>query len=83
MSELKTRLEALMDKKPKPCPVIQMMDEWDGETRDAFNSVLASKAKTTDIHRELAAAGYRIGRDTLSYHRNGFCRCGAFNDAQQ
>ncbi len=82
MDELKERLESLLEKKGKPCPVIQLMTDWDKETKDAFNKVLSSKAKTVDIHRELVASGYRIGRDTLSYHRNGFCRCGSDHEAE-
>ena len=77
MHELLLRLNKLGEHPAKPCPVGKLIGEMDDETRAAFESVLSSRAATRAIHTELKSAGIRISRDTLSDHRNGWCRCKA------
>ena len=76
MSDLKLALIKLMEEKDSSlCPVGKIINALDADTSAALESVLNSTASTRDIHGELIKAGYKIGRDTLSSHRNKWCRC--------
>lgn len=72
---LKDRLITLSNVDSQLCPVGELLASLDAEDAEALRRVLASKASTRAIHTELAAEGYRIGRDTMGSHRNGWCRC--------
>jgi len=72
---LKDRLTTLSKADSQLCPVGELLASLDSEDSEALRRVLASKASTRAIHNELAAEGYRVGRDTLGSHRNGWCRC--------
>jgi hypothetical protein len=75
MSELAERLNRLQAQQNQPCPVTKLFNSLDKETSDVLKRVMDGKASTREIHSELTAAGYRIGRDTIAAHRNGWCRC--------
>lgn len=75
MSELANRLARLDESQNQPCPVTKLLDSLDAETSEVLSRVLNGKASTREIHSELTTAGYKIGRDTIAAHRNGWCRC--------
>ena len=77
MGELADRLKTVSKKALAPCPVGKLLDSLDAETKVALESALASRATTRSIHRELTSSGIQIGRDTLTTHRDGWCRCRA------
>lgn len=77
MGELADRLKSVGKFAVAPCPVGKLLSEMDEDTRIAMQSALDSRAATRAIHNELISSGIRIGRDTLSAHRNGWCRCAA------
>lgn len=79
MSTLKDRLAAL-DGPPqqRPCPVRVLLDQLDLETSELLERLLTENRKSVrSIHSELASSGIRIARESLSNHRNGWCRCAA------
>lgn len=75
MGELADKLRSVGGFATTPCPVGKLLSEMDEDTRTAMESALQSRAATRAIHNELISSGIRIGRDTLSAHRNGWCRC--------
>jgi hypothetical protein len=77
MNTLKDRLAAL-DGPPqqRPCPVRLLLDQLDPETAELLERLLAEGRKSVrSIHSELTQSGVRIARESLSNHRNGWCRC--------
>lgn len=72
---LKERLGNLHATRGRICPVGVLLDSLDKDDAAALSRVLDSSVSTRAIHGELMAEGYRIGRDTLGNHRNGWCRC--------
>ena len=74
---LKDRLAGatLPSKGARPCPMALLIAQLDPTDGEALQSALDSRLTTRVIHTELQAEGYRIGRDTVSNHRNGWCRC--------
>lgn len=75
MGELADKLKSVGNFAATPCPVGKLLSDMDDDTRAAMQSALDSRAATRAIHNELISSGIRIGRDTLSAHRNGWCRC--------
>ena len=75
MSELVTRLIRLDAQQNQPCSFAKLLDSLDAETKEVLKRVMDGKASTREIHTEIASTGYRIGRDTIAAHRNGWCRC--------
>lgn len=71
------RLRALEpDPQAGPCPVGKLLDRLDGETREILERLLANaKRSTRDIHAALQGAGEKVARESVSAHRNGYCRC--------
>lgn len=57
------------------CPVAKLISTLTDEEAELLTRVLNSSASTRQIHNELTASGFRIGRDTLANHRRGWCRC--------
>jgi len=77
VNTLKDRLAAL-DGPPtqRPCPVRVLTDQLDADTGDLLERLLAEGRKSVrSIHSELTNSGIRIARESLSNHRNGWCRC--------
>lgn len=72
---LKDRLGHLEMADARDCPVAELMRTLSPEDADALERALLSTVSTRAIHSELHAEGYRVGRDTLGNHRNGWCRC--------
>ena len=72
---LKDRLGNLHASGGRACPVGVLLDSLEPEDAAALSRILDSNVSTRAIHGELMAEGYRIGRDTLGNHRNGWCRC--------
>lgn len=64
------------NQKSSNCPIGVILDGLDDEDRKALESALASSASTRSIHNVLRAEGLRVTRDTVTFHRKGFCRCG-------
>jgi hypothetical protein len=75
MSELASRLMRLDAEQNQPCPVTKLLNSLDSETAEVLKRVMDGRASTREIHSEITAGGYRIGRDTIAAHRNGWCRC--------
>lgn len=68
--------ENLLTAPTNPCPVRNMLNELDEETSQALNRLLTDpKFSTRKIHQALQVSGIKVGRDTLTYHRNKTCRC--------
>lgn len=65
----------LGDTEPAACPVAKLLSTLTQDEAELLARVLGSGASTRQIHNELTASGYRIGRDTLANHRRGWCRC--------
>lgn len=73
---LKDRLVSLETKSPvRVCPLAKFILTLSPEDAVALNSILSSRISTRRIHAELQEEGYRIGRDSIDNHRNGWCRC--------
>ena len=69
-------LERLLgDTEPRMCPVAKLVSTLTQDEAELLTRVMDSSASTRQIHNELSASGYRIGRDTLANHRRGWCRC--------
>lgn len=68
-------LDSLITTAQPCCPVRRLMDSLPADTVEKLESVFSSGVSTTKIHSVLRMEGYAIGRDTLSYHRSGKCRC--------
>jgi hypothetical protein len=75
MTELAEKLKSLKGASRDKCPMGRLADTLDEETRGALFHVLNSRVATRVIHSELVRAGYKIGRDTIGAHRNGWCCC--------
>lgn len=65
----------LGDASPTLCPVAKLISTLSQDESALLTRVLESQASTRQIHNELLASGYRIGRDTIANHRRGWCRC--------
>ena len=76
MSELSERLKTISSGSKTPCPLGKILLDLDKETSEALQFALESRVATRIIHLELSGAGMKIGRDTITQHRNGWCRCG-------
>lgn len=77
MNTLKERLAALDVPPPqRPCPVRLLIDQLDSDTGKLLERLLTEGRKSVrSIHSELTNTGIRIARESLSNHRNGWCRC--------
>ena len=75
MSELSERLQKISNGEVALCPMGRLINELDADTALALQTVLNGRAATRTIHNELVVAGIKIGRDSVSNHRNGWCRC--------
>jgi hypothetical protein len=77
VNTLKARLAALdMPPSQRPCPVRLLINQLDSETGELLERLLAEGRKSVrSIHSELTQSGIRIARESLSNHRNGWCRC--------
>lgn len=63
--------------KRRQCAVAKMMTELPEEIQNLVNRLLINKEiSTRKIHLALTNAGAAVGRDSLSDHRTGRCRCG-------
>lgn len=65
----------LVDKTGDACPVAKLISTLSEDEAALLTRVLDSAASTRQIHNELVASGFKIGRDTLANHRRGWCRC--------
>jgi DNA-binding CsgD family transcriptional regulator len=65
---------------PSVCPVAKLIATLTEAEAELLQRVMLSSASTRQIHNELTASGFRIGRDTIANHRRGWCRC---NGGQQ
>jgi len=73
---LKDRLTSLDVKSPsRPCSFAEFISSLDPEDAQAVRDILLTRVPTRKIHTELQEEGYRIGRDSITNHRNGWCRC--------
>jgi hypothetical protein len=76
VTDLLNRLKAISTDAPKPCSLGQIIAGLDAETAEALQRVLANqKVSIRSIHSSLNAEGYKVDRQTISEHRNGYCRC--------
>lgn len=77
MSTLDDRLSALEMIAPenRPCPMGVLLESLPDITREKLSRVLGMKISNRRIHSELQAEGYRIARESIALHRDGFCRC--------
>lgn len=75
MTELAEKLKSINNATRDKCSMGRLAESLDEETRNALFQVLDSRAATRVIHSELIQAGYKIGRDTIGAHRNGWCCC--------
>lgn len=78
-ANLKDRLAAL-DTPPqqRACPVQVLLYQLDSDTSELLERLLSEGRKSVrSIHSELVHSGIRIARESLSNHRNGWCRCTA------
>lgn len=76
MSELSDRLAKLeRGGVSEPCPLGKIIQSLDPITAGILEKTLAGRAPTRAIHHELTNSGFKIGRDTVASHRNGWCRC--------
>lgn len=77
MNNLKNRLEALNDRPSvEPCPFSALLQSCDAETAEILEKLVDNhQISTRAIHKELQAEGIKIARETISYHRKGWCRC--------
>lgn len=75
-SLLGTGLKKLLSETdPQVCPVTKLVSSLPEEEATLLDRVMKSNASTRQIHSELTASGFKIGRDTIANHRNGWCRC--------
>ena len=72
---LKDSLAALMDDVEIGCTVARLRRNFDEETLQAFDQVMASAASTRGIWMELHREGMPVDRSILSQHRHGRCKC--------
>jgi hypothetical protein len=73
---LKDRLGSLEATSPiRRCSFAEFIMTLDADDAAALTNILSSRVPTRKIHTELQEEGYRIGRDSISNHRNGWCRC--------
>ena len=73
---LKDRLSSLEVASPiRPCSFAEFISTLDADDAAALTNILSSRVTTRKIHTELQEEGYRVGRDSISNHRNGWCRC--------
>ena len=72
---LKDSLAALMDDTAEGCRISRLREDFDEETRLAFDQVMASPASTRGIWMELQKEGMPVDRGVLAIHRHGRCKC--------
>lgn len=75
LDEVLDLLEAEAAGVVRPCPVAALLAGLPTETANRLARVLDGKQSTRKIHAQLSAAGIKVGRDSLSAHRSGYCRC--------
>ena len=78
---LKDHLVALMDDVDNGCRVARLRKNFDEETLEAFDRVMASSASTRGIWLELQKEGMPVDRGILGLHRHNKCRCSRPADA--
>lgn len=59
----------------RKCAFGRLLEEAPPEFTAAYESAVENGVATRLIHAELQKAGMRIGRDTISLHRNSRCIC--------
>jgi hypothetical protein len=77
MNNLKDKLQSLQTvPEAKPCPVGKLMETLDAETAEVLDRLLKeSRTSLRAIHDSLHDEDIKIARESLSAHRNGWCRC--------
>lgn len=70
---LSERLNAIV--KTKQCPVSRLMDTLPQNDAEALETALNGRLSIREIHTALQQEGFRIARESLSHHRNGYCLC--------
>ena len=79
---LKDHLAALMDDVVNEgCRISRLRKDFDEETLEAFDQVMASTASTRGIWLELQREGMPVDRGVLALHRHGRCKCSRPADA--
>ena len=79
---LKDSLVALIDD-VEGCTVARLRKDFDEETLEVFDRVMASSASTRGIWTELQREGMPVDRAILSQHRHGRCKCSNREDADE
>lgn len=70
------RLKELENTRPvNICPVDKLLRSLDKDTADILVRLLEGRTSTRSIHIELRNSGYKIARESISTHRNGWCPC--------
>lgn len=71
------RLGELEETEGRLCPVSRLIAGFDELTRERFVQVLSNRTiSNSKIRSVLMEEGIRMGRDTISDHRNNRCACG-------
>lgn len=78
---LKDHLVALLDNADEGCSVSRLRKDFDEETLEVFDRVMASSASTRGIWLELRREGMPVDRGVLGLHRHGRCKCSRPVDA--
>lgn len=70
------RLKELENTRPvNICPVDKLLRTLDNDTAQILVRLLEGRTSTRSIHIELRNSGYKIARESISTHRNGWCPC--------